>query len=62
MMTSCRRACTSPCAVGSAMAQVTEAEIEWAKDLDYRMAGWDVETGYSTPERLEELGIAWATG
>ncbi len=42
--------------------QVTEAEIEWAKDLYYRMAGWDAETGNPTLERLEELGIAWAMG
>ena len=40
--------------------QVTAAEIEWAKDLYYRMAGWDVETGNPTPERLQELGLAWA--
>ncbi len=39
--------------------QVTAAEIEWAKDLYYRMAGWDVETGNPTPERLQELGLAW---
>jgi hypothetical protein len=24
------------------------------------MAGWDVETGNPTAERLEELGIGWA--
>jgi aldehyde:ferredoxin oxidoreductase len=40
--------------------RVSEEEIEWAKDLYYRMAGWDVETGNPTPERLEELGIGWA--
>ena len=39
--------------------RVTEEEIEWAKDLYYRLAGWDVETGNPTPERLAELGIAW---
>lgn len=39
---------------------VTEAEIERAKDLYYRMAGWDVETGNPDPQRLAELGIAWA--
>lgn len=40
--------------------RVTEAEIEHAKDLYYRMAGWDVETGNPTPERLRELNLAWA--
>ncbi|MBK8051332.1 MAG: hypothetical protein IPK16_32070 [Anaerolineales bacterium] len=40
--------------------RVTEEEIEWAKDLYYRLAGWDVETGNPFPERLEELGIGWA--
>ena len=40
--------------------RVTEEEIEQAKDLYYRLAGWDVETGNPTVERLEELGIAWA--
>jgi aldehyde:ferredoxin oxidoreductase len=38
---------------------VTEEEIERAKDLYYRMAGWDVATGNPTVERLEELGIGW---
>ena len=40
--------------------QITEDELEAAKDLYYRMAGWDVETGNPTAERLEELGIGWA--
>jgi len=40
--------------------RVTEEEIEQAKDLYYRLAGWDVETGNPTVARLEELGIAWA--
>lgn len=40
--------------------RVTEEEIERAKDLYYRMAGWDVETGNPTPERLTELGLGWA--
>ena len=39
---------------------VTEAEIERAKDLYYRMAGWDVETGNPDVYRLVELGIGWA--
>jgi aldehyde:ferredoxin oxidoreductase len=38
---------------------VTEEEIERAKDLYYRMAGWDVETGNPDAERLDELGIGW---
>jgi aldehyde:ferredoxin oxidoreductase len=40
--------------------QITEEELEAAKDLYYRLAGWDVETGNPTPARLEELGIGWA--
>jgi aldehyde:ferredoxin oxidoreductase len=40
--------------------QITEDELETAKDLYYRLAGWDVETGNPTAERLEELGIGWA--
>jgi aldehyde:ferredoxin oxidoreductase len=40
--------------------QITEEELEEAKDLYYRLAGWDVETGNPTAERLEELGIGWA--
>lgn len=39
---------------------VTVDEIEHAKDLYYKMAGWDVETGNPDVSRLEELGIAWA--
>jgi aldehyde:ferredoxin oxidoreductase len=30
-----------------------------AKDLYYRMAGWDMETGNPDAHRLEELGIGW---
>ncbi|MBE2235917.1 MAG: hypothetical protein IAE85_20670, partial [Anaerolinea sp.] len=40
--------------------RVTEEEIERAKDLYYRLAGWDVETGNPTAARLAELGIGWA--
>jgi aldehyde:ferredoxin oxidoreductase len=40
--------------------QITEEELEAAKDLYYRLAGWDVETGNPTAERLDELGIGWA--
>jgi aldehyde:ferredoxin oxidoreductase len=40
--------------------RITEEELETAKDLYYRLAGWDVETGNPTPERLQELGIGWA--
>jgi aldehyde:ferredoxin oxidoreductase len=39
---------------------VTPEEIERAKDLYYRLAGWDVETGNPEAQRLEELGIGWA--
>lgn len=40
--------------------QMTEEELEAAKDIYYRMASWDVATGNPTPERLAELGIGWA--
>ncbi len=36
------------------------AEFEYAKDNYYRMAGWDVSTGYPTRAKLEALGVAWA--
>lgn len=40
--------------------KLTHAEIEQAKELYYRMSGWDPETGYPTRLKLEELGIGWA--
>ncbi|MCL4534721.1 MAG: aldehyde ferredoxin oxidoreductase family protein [Bacteroidetes bacterium] len=40
---------------------VTVEELERAKDVYYRMAGWDVATGNPTREKLEELGLGWAT-
>ena len=38
-----------------------EAELEQAKDMYYQMAGWDVNTGNPTPERLTEIGLGWTT-
>ncbi len=37
---------------------------EWLahRDLYYQMAGWDVETGNPTPEKLESLGLGWILG
>lgn len=40
--------------------QVTEDEIEQAKDIYYEMAGWDVATGNPRPETLARLGLDWA--
>ncbi len=37
---------------------LTREEIEQAKDIYYRMAGWD-ENGVPTPARLRELGLEW---
>lgn len=37
----------------------TREELEQALDDYYRMAGWDVETGNPTRERLEELDLGW---
>jgi len=41
---------------------VSVEELERAKDLYYRMAGWDVATGNPTREKLEELGLGWVMG
>jgi aldehyde:ferredoxin oxidoreductase len=35
------------------------AEFEKAKRFYYRMAGWDVETGWPCYEKLLELGVEW---
>ncbi len=35
------------------------AELERAKDIYYRMTGWDPQTGNPTPEKLKELGLEW---
>jgi aldehyde:ferredoxin oxidoreductase len=40
----------------------SEEELERAKDMYYAMAGWDVQTGNPTPERLAELGVGWIAG
>lgn len=37
--------------------QVTEEEIEQARDIYYEMAGWDVATGTPSPETLARLGL-----
>ncbi len=39
--------------------QITPEELERAKDIYYELAGWDVGTGYPTPETLARLGLAW---
>ncbi len=41
---------------------VTTEELERAKDIYYRLAGWDVATGNPTPEKLAELGLEWTSG
>jgi aldehyde:ferredoxin oxidoreductase len=38
---------------------VTVEEFERAKDWYYEMAGWDVETGNPTRQKLEELELDW---
>jgi aldehyde:ferredoxin oxidoreductase len=40
---------------------VTVEEIEQAKDMYYKMAGWDVTTGNPTREKLEELDLGWVS-
>nr|MBA3531968.1 aldehyde:ferredoxin oxidoreductase [Ardenticatenales bacterium] len=42
--------------------QMTEEELEEAKDIYYEMAGWDITTGMPRAETLERLGLAWANG
>ncbi len=39
---------------------LTEEEIETAKDIYYRMVGWEVATGTPKREKLEALGLDWA--
>lgn len=41
---------------------VTREEIETAKDIYYGLAGWDVQTGNPTPQRMAELGLEWVVG
>ncbi|MCL4535425.1 MAG: aldehyde ferredoxin oxidoreductase family protein [Bacteroidetes bacterium] len=41
---------------------VTREELEQAKDVYYRLAGWDVDTGNPTHEKLEELELGWIPG
>ncbi|MCC7161973.1 MAG: aldehyde ferredoxin oxidoreductase family protein [Anaerolineae bacterium] len=39
--------------------RLSRDEIEYAKDLYYEMAGWNVANGTPTRQRLAELGIEW---
>ena len=34
-------------------------EVEGALDTYFELSGWDVKSGIPTPEKLEELGLAW---
>ncbi|MFN2105102.1 MAG: aldehyde ferredoxin oxidoreductase C-terminal domain-containing protein [Candidatus Promineifilaceae bacterium] len=34
-------------------------ELETAKDTYYELAGWDVQTGTPTAEKLDQLGLSW---
>ena len=43
----------------NAGAHFTPEQFEKLKDEYYRLAGWDSTTGNPTPEKLEQLGIAW---
>jgi aldehyde:ferredoxin oxidoreductase len=38
---------------------VTPEELEHAKDLYYRLAGWDPATGNPTPATLRRVGLGW---
>lgn len=39
--------------------KLTIDEVEKAKDIYYKLAGWDVITGNPTKEKLVELGLEW---
>ncbi len=39
---------------------LTQAEMDYAQDAYYTLAGWDKATGNPTPETLERLGLGWA--
>ncbi len=39
--------------------QLNEEELERAKDMYYRLNGWDVATGNPTRPTLESLGLDW---
>jgi aldehyde:ferredoxin oxidoreductase len=39
--------------------QVTDEELEWAKDRYYALAGWDVSTGMPTRQKLVGLDLEW---
>ena len=41
---------------------LTETEFEATIDMYYELAGWDVETGMPTKEKLESLGFDWLAG
>jgi len=38
---------------------VAPEEVERAKDIYYRLVGWDLSTGNPTPQKLRELGLDW---
>lgn len=41
---------------------VTPEELEHAKDLYYGLAGWDLATGWPTPDTLRRVGLEWLAG
>ena len=43
----------------SAGFKFTAQELETAKDTYYALAGWDPITGNPTPQKLNDLGLAW---
>ena len=38
---------------------LTEKELEDAKEMYYKQAGWEVSSGMPTKSRLTELGLEW---
>jgi len=40
---------------------LSQEDLENAKDVYYKMAGWDIETGIPKDAKLAELGLEWIT-
>ncbi len=41
---------------------IDQNDFEVAKDIYYRLAGWDAQNGNPTQTRLKELGVEWING
>jgi aldehyde:ferredoxin oxidoreductase len=41
--------------------KLDKADVEQAMDSYFELSGWDVDSGNPKEEKLEELGLSWAT-